>query len=45
MRGRLWLQCVECSSKLYIINFTIAEAYAVWKVVKFNRDLGIQILF
>jgi len=24
---------------------TIAEAYAVWKVVKFNRDLGIQILF
>jgi hypothetical protein len=29
MRGRLWLQCVEWSSKPYIMNLTIAEAYAV----------------
>lgn len=31
-----------CIYKPYIADPTIDEAYAVWKVVEFSRDLGFQ---
>jgi hypothetical protein len=32
----------KCSSKLYIINPTVTEAFATYIVVEFDRDLRIQ---
>lgn len=31
-----------CSSKPYITNPTVADAFFAWKAVEFGRDLGIQ---